>query len=291
MLDTHCHLNLIEPTNPSLQELINNILKKNLLVLNVATEKVSSETACQLHKEYQTNFFAAIGVHPESIEQEINTNKVFDIQYYQKLIDNYKVNAIGEIGLDYYFIKDLSPEEFEKKRELQKIFLIQQINLATKNNLPIVFHVRDDINKNQAYIDLAQIIQDNYKKINQNSAVIHCFTSDWTNAKNFLDLGLKLGFTGIITYDEAKKTTKNQLNRIYSIHEVIKKMPKDKILAETDSPFLLPEPQRSLNINKNINNTPLNVKLVINKIAKLLNINEKDAEKLTDKNGRELFNL
>jgi TatD DNase family protein len=218
--------------------------------------------------------------------KNIKKKEKSNIQY---SILNSKVKAIGETGLDYYTLNNLSEEDMRKAKELQVQNFIAHIDFAFENNLPMIIHIRTRKPDESAYSDAAEILNKNYSKISKISGVIHCYESNWEQARKFLDLGLYIGFTGLITYIDSKKLSGGQRKKYESIIDVIKKMPQDRILSETDSPYLLPEPLKSASVEQI--NTPLNIKCVVQKIAQTRGISFEDAAKITEENARSLFKI
>ena len=216
-----------------------------------------SQKAVALTEKYE-NIWASAGVHPTEIA---STNYELEIMNYEKLIGHPKVMAIGEVGLDYYRIKD------EELRIKQKEVLKKFIDLAVAHNKPLIIHCRE------AYGDLLEILNSYFVIPNSIlSGVIHSWTSTWENAKKFLDIGYYIGLNGIITFtDQYNETAINA--------------PLDKILLETDAPFLAPVP------NRGKRNEPLWVKYVAEQIAKLRNISVEEVVEQTTKNTEKLFNL
>ena len=170
-----------------------------------------------------------------------------------------KIVAIGEIGLDYYWEKD------EKMRELQRKAFIKQIELANKLNLPIVIHTRE------AIMDTLEILKQNPV---DKKGVFHCCPQNRELIKEGLKLGFYISFAGPITF----KSSKNA-------EEMINLVPDNRILIETDSPYLAPEPVRGTR------NDCRNVKYIAEKIAKAKNISLEEVSKITMQNVRELFNI
>jgi TatD DNase family protein len=189
---------------------------------------------------------------------EIN-NLNFQLEDYRKLFCS-KVVAIGEIGLDFW---RLPKQENDRNNEIKKqeIIFNQQIDLASELHLPIIVHCR------AAFDSVFKILQSKTKK---NKGVIHCFSGNWEEAQKFLDLGFYLGIDGIIF----------KLN----LADVIKNCPLNKILLETDCPFLSPP-----NFSKR--NTPLSLPIIAKEVANIKNISVKEVEEITDRNAKTLFDI
>ena len=188
----------------------------------------------------------------EYIEEELNKIEKLIIENKSKVV------AIGELGLDYYWDKE------EYTQGLQRYMMIKQIGLANKLNLPIVIHTRD------ATIDMIKLLQENevLKK-----GIMHCVPINEYLIKETLKLGYYISFAGNITFKNAKP------------EECVKIVPIDKMLVETDTPYLTPEPMRGKE------NTPCNVKYVIEKISNIINKEPSEIEKITTENAKKIYNI
>ena len=266
LIDTHSHLNLSAFDNDR-EEVIKQCLKNNILVLNVGTNYENSKKAIEIAEKYNKGVYAAIGLHPEDILKE-----KFDYGKYKKLAESEKVVAIGEIGLDFWR-RPKTKKKLEEFKNKQKDLLLQEIKLAQELNLPIILHCRN------AFDDLFNTL----KTISNNIAtartlpkgVIHCFTGTWEQAEKFLEMGFYIGFNGIIF-----KTIEG-----IDFEANIKKTPLDKILLETDCPFLTPP-----NFGEERNN-PLGVKIIAEYIAKIKNISFEKLAEITFENAKQLFKI
>ena len=276
LIGAHAHLNL-KAFKEDWEEIAKKALENKVFLINVGTNYENSEKAVEIAQKFKEGVYAAIGFHPINIRtcslrsEFENLKKGFDYEKFKELArpansgqTKSKVVAIGEIGLDY----------LDKRfREKQKEILFSQLKLAEELNLPIIFHCR------KAHEDLIDILKSKIPALpagrkNQKSkleGVIHCFTGNWNQAKRYLEMGFYLGFNGIIF----------KLN----LDEVIKKTPLDKILVETDCPFLTPP-----NFPEKRNN-PLAIKLVAEKIAEIKKLSYEEIVKVTTKNAKKLFNL
>ncbi|RAO98949.1 hydrolase TatD [Petrotoga sp. 9PW.55.5.1] len=197
--------------------------------------------------------YGVVGIHPtesEGIKKE-------DIDYLANLTNNKKIVAIGEIGLDFHW---------DTNRKDQFKSFDEQINLAVELDLPVVLHIRE------AYEEAYNFLKS--KNLPEKMGVIHCFSGDWEIAKKFLDLGLYLGFDGPITYPK-----NNELRK------VVENSPIDRILPETDSPFLPPVPFRGKR------NNPSLVKYVYEKISEIKGIEEEELKDILKKNAGDLFSI
>ncbi|MGE5473663.1 MAG: TatD family hydrolase [Ignavibacteriales bacterium] len=222
-------------------------------ILNAGSDIATSKKSIMLAEKYDF-VYAAVGVHPHEAEKlsEDGFNEI------KKMGSHQKVVAIGEIGLDYYY--DHSP------RDVQRYWFEKQINLGKELNLPLIIHNRD------SHEDMMDIIRKNAPY--SNSGVLHCFTGSWEMAKQLLDLGLYLSFGGPITFKNAKKAI-----------DIIGKMPIDRILIETDCPYLTPEPFRGKRNHSGY------VNLVAEKISEIRGISMQEAANLTTMNTKRLFGI
>lgn len=254
IIDSHCHI-YSEKLKDIKQEILENINRDNQLCICNADSIETSKLCLQLANE-NFNIYATVGVHPH----EAKTFHKNTISQLEKLTnENKKIVAIGEIGLDYYY--DFSP------RELQKEVLKNQIELASKLNLPCVFHVRE------ATEDFLNIIKEMLHNFSI-SGVVHSFSGSIETAKILLNYGLYIGVNGIITFNNANKML-----------DVVKFLPLDRILIETDCPYLTPVPFRG-KVNR-----PEYVELVAEKIAQLKNISKEEVINQTTLNAIKLFNI
>ena len=245
LIDTHCHLSNDDYEN--LIEVINNM--DGIMIASGCDDKTNKEVLELINK--YPNVYGTLGIHPSEIDSIITDSFII----IEDNIKNPKVVAIGEIGLDYYWVKD--------NKEEQKEVFIKQLDLAEKYSKPIVVHSRESIQ------DVYDILK-NYKL----KGSIHCFSSSLEMAKEFIKLGYKIGVGGIVTF-------KNSLK----LQEIVKELNIKDILIETDSPYLTPEPFRGKR------NEPSNVLYVAKKIAELKNINLEDVITITRNNATIEFDL
>lgn len=260
MIDTHAHLDFKE-FNADRDEVIKRYFDGGgEKLINVGCSLESSQESLDLAKKYE-NIFASIGVHPHDADT-VNEQSIKTIE---ELAKHYKVISIGEIGLDYF--RNLSSQE--KQIEAFKF----QLEIAENHGKPIILHCRD------AYNDLLEILK-NYKTSNWRG-VTHCFSASWKIAEEFLSLGFHIGFTGIITYYKDKM----EFDGEPEIYKVIKNTPLDRILIETDCPYLSPVPYRGKR------NEPSFARYVAEKIARVRNTDILEIEKRTSENARGLFGI
>ena len=255
MFDTHCHLNS-EELYPRIDEVIADAQKtgvKKFLV--VGYDKDTSILAVKIAKKYNC-CYAAIGFHPT----EIFDLSEKDYQKVMKLVDEPKVVAIGEIGLDYHWIKE------EDKRELQKEYFIRQIEFANEHHLPICIHNRDS---NE---DCFAILKSHTPKY---GAIMHCYSGSVEMMKELIKIdGLYISLGGPVTFTNAK-TPK----------AVAEEVPLDRLLIETDSPYLTPHPHRGEK------NEPKHICLVSEEIARLRDMSRKHLDDVLYKNSLRVFNI
>ena len=207
LIDTHSHLDLEEDILGLLEKCKQNLVTE---IISISTDLESSKKNIEISSNFK-NIFSSVGFHPSSIK---NVSKNLDC--IEKLGINENCKAIGEIGLDFFY------EGYNK--DLQFEFFSNQIDISEKLNKPFVVHCR------QAYSDAIDFLKRKNPKV---QFVFHCFTEDYDTAKKVLDLGGLISFTGIVTFKKS-----------YDLREVIKKIPIDTFMIETDSPYLSPEPKR-----------------------------------------------
>jgi TatD DNase family protein len=272
IIDTHSHLNF-NAYKKDLAEVLKRTLDNDIWTINVGTKYETSKQAVELAEKYKEGVYAAIGMHPifASAEfQKIRTDpdegeflikeENFNKDIYKELAKSKKVVAIGEIGLDYYY-KPKTNTKLEQFKEKQKQVFLTQLDLAEELNLPVIIHCR------MAHTDLLKIL----KERKETRGVIHCFTGNIEEAQQYTDLGFYLGINGII-------------DRL-DLTEVIKNVSLNKILVETDCPYLTPKAEGDKR------NEPIFVKHVIQKIADLRSITFDEVAQKTTENAKGLFNL
>lgn len=256
LFDSHSHYN-DEKFDIDRERIIKETLSNGVSNFIVAGYNIqSSKKAIEIAKEYE-EIYAIVGISPNDLE-DLNTE---DIDIYvseiEELAKDKEVVAIGEIGLDYYWNKE--------NKELQKKVFIKQIELANKLNLPIVIHTRD------ATIDTINILKENnvIKK-----GIFHCCPLNMELIKEAVKLEFYISLSGVITFKNVKNA-----------EEIINMIPEDKLLIETDSPYLSPEPMRGKR------NNSMNVKYVAEKIANVKNKTLEEIAELTSKNTEIIFNI
>ncbi|MGL5000159.1 MAG: TatD family hydrolase [Cetobacterium sp.] len=249
LVDTHCHLDN-EQFDLDRLEVINRIKEKLEFCVNIGYDLKSSKKSLELAKEYEF-IYAVIGVHPTDISEY---NEVIESEL-EKMARDLKVVAIGEIGLDYHWMTE--PKDIQ-----QKIFR-QQLELARRVNKPVVIHTRD------AMEDTVNILKE-YPDL---TGVIHCYPGSIETAKVLIDR-FYLGIGGTLTFKNAKKTV-----------EVVKDIPLDRIVIETDSPYLTPVPFRGKR------NEPIYVENIAQKIAEIKELPLEEVVKITTENAKKLYRI
>jgi len=250
LIDTHAHLNFNAFKN-DFDQVIKHCLAEDIWMINVGSNYETSKRALEIAEKYN-GVFTAIGLHPIHAKDEN-----FDKEKYKELGRSDKVVAIGEIGLDYF-------KDYGLFKEKQKEVFLQQLDLAKELNLPIILHCR------MAHKDLLEVLKS--QTLNSKlRGVVHCFTGNWKQAKQYLDTGFYLGINGIIYKRDLK--------------EVIEKTPLDKILIETDCPYLVP-PQAGVERNE-----PVFIKYIVQDIAKIKGIDFQKVAETTFQNAKNLFRI
>lgn len=253
LIDSHAHLD-----DSRFQEdreyLINSLNKNGIeLVINIGADLQTSINSVELANKYE-NIYAVIGVHPHSA-REVTEQTLKQLKNMSK---NNKVVAIGEIGLDFYY--DNSP------RDIQRKWFKEQLKLAKELNLPVVIHSRDAA---QETFDTIKEAQDGKLR-----GVLHCYSSSVEMAIEYIKLGFYISLGGPVTFKNARVA-----------REVAKEVPLDRLLIETDCPYLTPEPYRGKR------NEPMYVKYVAEKIAEIKGITFEELSKATNRNTKELFGI
>lgn len=253
-IETHAHYN-DEVYKDNLDEVLQNCKESEVkYILNVGYNVESSKISIELSEKYN-EIYSIIGIHPHDVLE--NPNEI--LKLYNGCSENQKnkIVAIGEIGLDYAFVKD--------NKEEQKNIFVEQINIANELKLPIVIHSRD------ASLDTYTIIKENKPKY---GALFHCFQPSDDLVNLVIKEDYSVAFGGNITYKRNK-----------SFGEYIKKIPVENILIETDSPYLSPEPYRGKI------NTSVNLPIILKKLAEFKELEEEKLAEIVYNNSIKFFNL
>jgi TatD DNase family protein len=289
MIDPHCHVQF-NAYKKDMHDVIQRTLEKGVFMITVGTQKDTSKNGLEVAEKYD-GLWASIGLHPNhTCEQEFwdddelppekqATPKIktrcesFDMDYYKELAKHPKCVAIGECGLDYYRI----PENIDRDQVIQnqKDAVRAQFDLASEANLPVIIHSREAFEDQFAivkeYVDAGKL---------QKRGVLHCFTGTREQAEQYIDIGFMISFTGIITFPPRKNE-----GDISPIQQVVKDLPLESIMVETDAPYLSPEPYRGKR------NEPWHVKFVAQKIADLKGISLEEVDRVTTENAKSFFNI
>ena len=255
LFDSHSHYN-DEKFDIDREQIIKETLANGVSNFIIAGYNIEgSKKAIEIAENYE-QIYTTAGISPNDVE-DIKNNVNESILEIEEIAKNKKVVAIGEIGLDYYWNKE--------NKELQKEVFIKQIEVANKLDLPIVIHTRD------AFIDTIEILKQN--NVNK-KGIFHCCPLNQELVKEAVKLGFYISLSGVITFKNAK-----------NVGEILSLIPEDKLLIETDSPYLAPAPLRGTR------NNSMNVKYVAEKIAKIKDKTIEEIAELTNKNAKEIFKL
>jgi TatD DNase family protein len=253
LIDTHCHI--YKEFYDDIDIIVSNFKKDNVgIVFNCADSIKSSLEVIETSKKYKDCMYPVIGIHPEEVLNFTKNDIDNEVEKLEKLINENKIIAIGEIGLDYYYDKT--------KKEIQKYLFEKQLSLAVKYNLPVIVHVRE------ATLDTINIL----KKYNV-KGIIHCFNGSLETANIYIKMGFLLGIGGLLTFKNCK------------LKEIINEIGLHNIVFETDSPFLTPEPYRGCK------NEPKYVILTLEKLSELTNIKKEELVKITYNNVHSIFDI
>ena len=253
LFDTHAHYDA-DAFDADRMEVLASMPGQGVeLILNPGCDLKSSQTAVELAERFPF-VYAAVGVHPEECA---DWNAEHDVPVLEALAQNPKVRAIGEIGLDYHWPENPS-------RELQQQVFHAQLDLAEKLNLPVIVHDRD------AHHDCLEIVRAHPNV----TGVYHCYSGGVEDAKTLMKLGWMISFTGSITFKNARRAL-----------EVIDLLPIDRMMIETDSPYMSPEPFRGRR------NDSGRVHLVAKAIARRKGLDPEEVARITLENGRRFFRI
>ena len=253
IFDTHAHYD--DPVyEKDREELFEAMRAEGVgMITDIGADIASTKKAAELSNTYEF-VYAAAGVHPS----EVYSLEEADMDFLLEMAKNPKVVAIGEIGLDYHYEDTV--------REVQKKWFIRQLELAKEVKLPVVIHSRD------AAQDTLDIMKDIHAE--DIGGVIHCFSYGWEMAKIYLDMGFYLGIGGVVTFKNAKK-----------LKEVVQRAPMDRLVLETDAPYLAPEPYRGKR------NASHYLKYVAEEIAALRSMALDEVIHITEENGKQMYRI
>ncbi len=267
-VDIHSHVHFAA-YDEDRDEVMRRAVEEDVWMINVGTQRDTSAAAIALAERFEEGVFATVGLHPIHTEKSYHDKKetgegaapftsrgeVFDVAFYEDLALHPKVVGIGECGLDYYRLS-------EDSVTLQKEVFVSQIELANKVEKPLMLHIRN------AYRDAYELLK-GHSKVHGN---VHFFAGTWEEAKLFLDLGCTLSFTGVITFTD-------------QYDEVVRNTPLERILTETDAPYITPVPYRGKR------NEPLHVREVVRRIAVLKGLSFEETAEAMVANARRVFRL
>jgi TatD DNase family protein len=281
-IDSHCHLQLAAYDNDR-EAVIKRCRESGIGLVIVGTNYETSSAAVRLAEACGENAWASIAVHPGHLhaphhdEWEVAAppqEEFFNDEFFSSLASSPKVVAVGETGLDYYRLTDSPSFPLASIKKQQQENFLAHISFAKKRDLPLIMHVRDD-GGGEAYGDALEILAREYG--GKPRGVMHCFGGSLADAEKCLNMGLFLGIGGIITFPPRKGQAENPLVA------VVQKTSLDKILIETDAPYISPlRGQR---------NEPINVLKVAEKIAEIKGETVKNVLQTTRDNAIRLFNL
>lgn len=250
IFDTHSHYD-DESFNDDRFELLDSLFENNIAgIIHAATDIKSSEFGINTAKRYP-KFYTAVGFHPEYADR-VPTDVIAQLE---ALAKNKKVVAIGEIGLDYHY------EGYNREAQI-KLFR-EQVMLANKLDLPVIVHSRD------AMEDTLNILRELRPK-----GVMHCYSGSWESAKELLDMGFYISFTGVLTFKNSKKACK-----------VMQELPLDRFMLETDCPYMSPEPCRGQRCDSSL------IRYTAQKAAEIKGITLDELLGATMENVRQLFKI
>ena len=250
IIDSHAHLESLE----DLEEKITRAKDQKITnIVSISSSVNSSKNTIGIAENYDM-VYSSVGIHPHNADQ-FNDQSINELE---KLSKNSKVVAIGETGLDYHYLNST--------KEIQIRCFKSHLNLSKKLSLPVIIHVRE------SDTDLINSIKE--ESFPGDLGIIHCFSGNYETAKIYLELGFYISFSGIVTFKKAEE-----------LRETASKLPIDRILVETDSPYLAPVPYRGKP------NEPCNVRYVVEKIAEIRNISFEKAAQQTAENAIRLFKI
>lgn len=276
-IDTHAHMNFVIYDDDR-QEVINRTKKDDVMVVNVGTQQDTSRLAIELADNHD-HLFAIVGLHPihtvshfhnhdevgEDGDEFTSRGEVFDIDYYRTLAQSSdRVVGIGECGLDYY-------RNTPETQTAQEKAFRDQIELALELDLPLMLHVRPSEGSMDAYYDVLKILKE-YSSNSRLRGQTHFFAGTKEIIDEFLDLGFYISFTGVVTFAGMYE-------------KLVKHVPMDKILSETDAPYVSPIPHRGTR------NEPSYVREVLGKIARIKKVDEHEMAEQVMKNAQKLYRL
>ncbi len=254
IVDTHCHLDLVEKQGLNLAEVIENCLQNNVKILQTICTRITEIDKILHYTKLYDFVYASAGIHPCNVTEQPKTSAAEIIELCKA---HKKIIGIGETGLDYYH--DTSAID------LQKISFLEHIKASQETDLPLIIHSRN------ADLDMMEILQSEQQNKNF-PALLHCFSSSKELSKKALDLGMYISIAGIVTFKNAAE-----------LQEIVKFLPLESLLVETDSPYLAPMPHRGKT------NQPAFTKHVVEFIAELKGLSAEEVARQTTENFFKIF--
>jgi TatD DNase family protein len=253
VVDTHCHLDMLR-SGEDIGKVVSRAAARGVShIITIGIDLKSSKKAIEIAEKHES-VYASVGIHPHNVE-ELQDNSYDELE---NLCENKKVVAYGEVGLD--FVKQYAP------RHIQLEHYIRQVELAKKVKLPLVIHDRE------AHDEILNILKKEAPFAAE--GVMHCFSGDWQLATQILDLGFFISIPGVVTF-----------NKAFALQEVAQKTPLDRLILETDAPFLAPDPYRGRT------NIPEYMLYTAQKVADLRGISVEEVARKTTDNALKLFNI
>jgi len=252
--DTHAHLD-DERFDEDREELIARMKEEGISpCMTVGANMRMNAVNVELAKKHEGYLYATVGLHPHDAK-ELNDETMAQMKEWAKLP---QVKAWGEIGLDYYYDRS--------ERDVQRAAFRAQLDAAKELGLPVILHIRD------AHGDALDILRE--KKGNLPRGVVHCYSGSWESAQEYMSLGFHISFTGSVTFKNAVK-----------LAEVSDKIPLDRLMIETDCPYMAPVPHRGKR------NDPTLVKVIAQFLADRRGMDVEELARITRENGLKLFNI
>jgi len=282
LFDSHCHIQFNSYKDDA-DAVLKRCQEKGMILNCVGSQIDTSRRAVEYAEKYD-NVYATVGLHPvhlsstEVDEEEtkfISREEKFDYEEYKKLAMHPKTIAIGECGLELYHL----PEGADKNEILakQKEGFLQQIKLANELSIPLVIHIREAYDETLNFFNSELRTQN--LELRTPRGVVHCYGGNWAQAQKFLDMGLYIGFTGVVTFP-ARKTNPKPTEDLL---EVVKNCPLDRMLIETDAPYLAPQAYRGQRCE------PWMVVEVAKKIGEIRGVSTEEIIDITAENSLSLF--
>ena len=261
IFDTHAHYD-DHAFDEDREELLSGLSESGIgAVVDVCADMDDLDRILALAERFKT-VYASVGVHPSNVAS-LNEDHM---ELLKRACDNPKVVAVGEIGLDYHYRLEDDPSETDPPRDVQKKWFIRQLELAKETGMPVIIHSRD------ATADTLEIMRDAHS--HGITGVIHCFSGSAETAKEYLKMGYYLGIGGVITFKNGRV-----------LREVVEVSPMEKLVIETDCPYLAPVPHRGKR------NDSRYLPLVVGAIAEIKGISADEVINITEENAKRLYRL